>query len=97
MRHNTFDNLLRFLNNLQESQVSYTLAHHRDEAVMIAVAVPGERWEIEFLDDGSVEVERFISSGEIGAEEALNELLTIYAEQEPNGQGPYAGLMTVHG
>ena len=99
MRYNTFDNLLRFLNNLQEAQLSYTLAHHRDEAVMIAVAVPGERWEIEFLDDGSVEVERFISNGEISAEEALNELLTIYAEQEPNGQGSRqnADLITVYG
>jgi hypothetical protein len=39
---------------------------------MITVAVPGERWEIEFLDDGSIEIERFISNGKIFGERALN-------------------------
>ncbi len=49
---------------------------------MITVAVPGERWEIEFLSDGSVEVEKFISNGEIAGEESLNELFARYSEQE---------------
>jgi hypothetical protein len=49
---------------------------------MVLVAVPGERWEVEFLDDGSVEVERFISNGEICGEEALHELWTTYADAQ---------------
>jgi hypothetical protein len=49
---------------------------------MVIVAVPGERWEIEFLSDGSVEVEKFISNGEITGEESLNELFARYSEQE---------------
>jgi len=40
---------------------------------MVLLTVPGQRWEIEFLGNGSVEVERFISNGEICGEEALAE------------------------
>jgi hypothetical protein len=36
---------------------------------MVLVTVPGERWEVEFFADGSIEVERFISNGEICGEE----------------------------
>jgi hypothetical protein len=41
----------------------YPLDIVRDEAIMIAVAVPGERWEVEFFDNGHVEAERFTSRG----------------------------------
>lgn len=85
MRKNVFSKLLTFLSDLEQSGIDYTLAHHRDETIMGMVAVPGERWEIEFLDDGSVEVERFVSSGDICGEEALNELLARYSDQGPNG------------
>ncbi|NJK52609.1 MAG: hypothetical protein HC772_00290 [Leptolyngbyaceae cyanobacterium CRU_2_3] len=62
--------------------MSYSLAHHRDEAVMVAIAVPGERWEIEFLGDGSVDVEKFVSHGDIAGEEALTELFDRFSESE---------------
>ena len=52
----------------------------RDEAIMVLVTMPGERWEVEFLTDGSVEVERFVSDGEIYGEEILRELFTKYAD-----------------
>lgn len=86
MKGNTFDNLLIFLNQLEQARISYGLAHQRDEAVMVTVAVPGERWEVEFLADGSVEAERFVSHGEIEGEEALNDLLALYGEPNTNGQ-----------
>ena len=61
MKNNGFERLVAFLNKLEKRGISYTLAHHRDEAIMVIVAVPGERWEVEFLGDGAVEVERFTS------------------------------------
>jgi hypothetical protein len=82
MKSNIFDKLVSFLQNLEQQGIVYTLAHHRDEAIMVIVAVPGERWEIEFLSDGSIEVEKFISNGEIAGEESLNELFVRYSEQE---------------
>jgi hypothetical protein len=85
MKSTIFDKLVSFLQNLEQQNIVYTLAHHRDEAIMVTVAVPGERWEIEFLSDGSVEVEKFVSNGEIAGEEALNELFARYLQQEELG------------
>src|SRR5262245_20220238 len=80
MKSDTFGKLLGFLQDLEQAHLSHTLARHRDEAVMVLVAVPGERWEIEFLSDGAVEVERFISTGEIHGEEALAELFARFSD-----------------
>lgn len=82
MKSNIFDKLVSLLQNLEQQGIAYTLAHYRDEAIMVTVAVPGERWEIEFLSDGSVEIEKFISNGGIAGEESLNELFARYSEQE---------------
>ena len=82
MNKNAFDKLTSFLTDLEHGGISYTLAHNRDEAITVSVAVPGERWEVEFLDDGSVEVERFVSNGEVHGEEILKELFARYAAAE---------------
>lgn len=62
-----------FLRRLDASRTSYRLDRVRD-ALMVVVFVPGERWEVEFFPDGSIEVERFRSNGEIGSEQTLDEL-----------------------
>ena len=80
MRKDVFSKLMRFLDKLEQSKISYTLARYRDETLMVSVAVPGERWEIEFLLNGSVEIERFKSEGEIYGEEVLEELFTTYSD-----------------
>ena len=82
MNKNAFDKLTSFLTGLEHGGISYTLAHNRDEGITVNVAVPGERWEVEFLDDGSIEVERFISNGEVHGEEILTELFARYADAE---------------
>ena len=79
MNTNAFDKLTSFLTDLERREISYTLAHNRDEAIMVNVAVPGERWEVEFMDDGSVEVERFVSDGQISSDEMLSQLFARYA------------------
>jgi hypothetical protein len=83
-----FDKLMVFLGQLEDRGISYSLDHNRDEAIMIIAAAPGERWEIEFFSDGSVEVERFISDGQISGEEVLPELLARYSEEETNLEAP---------
>lgn len=57
---------------------------------MVTVAVPGERWEIEFLSDGSIEVEKFVSQGDIAAEEALSELFDRFSALENPVEGAEA-------
>ncbi|MEK6407619.1 MAG: hypothetical protein AABN34_11705 [Acidobacteriota bacterium] len=82
MSTNVFDKLIAFLIDLEQRGINYTVAHNRDEGIMVIAAAPGERWEIEFIDDGSVEVERFISDGQICGEEVLAELIARYAREE---------------
>jgi len=82
MSQSPFRKLTTFLKDLETARLHYTLASHRDDTIMVLVNVPGERWEIEFFDDGSVEIERFCSNGEISGEEGLQELLTTHSDQE---------------
>jgi hypothetical protein len=82
MKNEVFDRLTAFLGDLEERGISYSLAHNRDDAIMALVAAPGERWEIEFLSDGSVEIEKFISSGEVYGENTLSELFARYSDRE---------------
>jgi hypothetical protein len=84
MKNEVFNRLTAFLSELEQKGISYNLAHYRDDAMMVLVALPGERWEIEFLADGSVEVEKFASNGEIYGEEALPELFARYSEEAGN-------------
>lgn len=57
----------RFCRELEKRHVTYELRIVRDEALMLSVAVPGERWEMEVFDDGRIELERFISQGVVEA------------------------------
>jgi len=70
---------LAFLDQLEAAHIAYRLEHVRD-ALMVSVAVPGERWEIEFFPDDHVEVERFVSTGVIENEDRLADLLAQYAD-----------------
>lgn len=50
-----------FLNKLEDRNIFYRLIKVRRESIMVEVAVPGQRWEIEFMDDDTMEIEKFIS------------------------------------
>lgn len=69
----SFGKLLDFLGRLDAARINYRLNHVRD-SVMVEAAIPGERWEVEFFEDGRVEVERFLSPGDIDDERALERL-----------------------
>jgi hypothetical protein len=82
MNTTIFTHLVAFLEKLDHQHISYTLAHNREDALTVLVAVPGERWEIDFRSNGSIDLEKFISTGEIYDAEGLNELFERYADQE---------------
>jgi hypothetical protein len=77
---NSFAQLTQFLQQLDAEQIYHSLSHHREESVMVNVAVPGQRWEVEFFVDGSVEVERFVSAGDILGAEALVDLFEKFGD-----------------
>ena len=82
MKKNLFPKLLSFLRQLGEAKIAYRLRHSRDDAIMVEINVPGERWEVEFLEEGEIEVERFQSNGEILDESLLRELFAKYSDAE---------------
>ena len=67
---------LDFLGELEKRNIYYRLNKVND-SVLVEIAVPGERWEVEFLPDGNIQVEKFISVGNIADESALEELFTF--------------------
>lgn len=66
-----------FLNELDNRKIYYKLSKVRPESIMVEVAVPGQRWEIEFMNDGTTEIEKFISDGSYYDEK---ELITLMGE-----------------
>jgi hypothetical protein len=44
------------------------------------VTVPGERWEIELLETGELEIEIFRSGGEIRDAQALDDLFARFSD-----------------
>ncbi len=78
---NPLRKLLDFLPSLDERKIYYRLSRVRPEAIMVEIAVPGERWEVEFFSDGHVEVEVFgPSPGIVGGEEALRRLFEEFSD-----------------
>jgi hypothetical protein len=80
-----FREMLALLNRLREAKIAFGLRQSRDEAIMIYVNVPGQRWEVEFVDYGDevhVEIERFVSNGHIDDESALEELFAKFSDKE---------------
>jgi hypothetical protein len=76
-----FEKLLNILERLDQKKLSYELSHLRESSVCACVRVPGQYWEIEVIDDGSVEVEVFTSDGMIYDEAKLGELFAKDPDQ----------------
>ncbi|MCL2451106.1 MAG: hypothetical protein FWD17_19340 [Polyangiaceae bacterium] len=74
----TTNNLFVWMDRLTLANIHFTMGTSRDNAVMLKVTVPGERWEVEFFPDGEVEVERYRSTGKIEGVEALEELVAVH-------------------
>jgi len=50
------------------------------DAIMVFATVPGYRYEIEVFSDGTLEVEVFGVSTQIGGEEIVDDLLKRFSE-----------------
>jgi len=72
--------LLDFLSQLESKKIYYTLTKIREEAIMVQVTVPGQRWEIEFFSDGEIEVEVFSKSSGVQGEDLLKQLFDRYSD-----------------
>lgn len=59
MSPNPLQDLLDFLSQLDQAGIYFRLDRVRDEAIMVRIDIPGERWEVEYFADGEIEIERF--------------------------------------
>jgi hypothetical protein len=75
-------NLLEFLERLEQHRIHYRLEHFRPESILVDIAVPGERWEVEFIENGEIEVERFVSGGSIRGDDQLESLFDVHGSEE---------------
>lgn len=74
---------LRLLHDLELARIHYEIRRSRPDAVSLDIRVPGQHWEIEFVqydDDIHIEIERFTSDGEIDDEVKLKELFHNFAD-----------------
>ena len=70
-----------FLEKLEKNNIYYTLDKSRNEYVRVNIAVPGERWEVEFsAEDDDIVVERFKSFGDVEGEEAIKYLFDNFSD-----------------
>ncbi len=81
MKVNQFEKLTKLLDRLEEHEIHFDLMRTRDDGVSVHVAVPGQRWEIDFLTDGTVDVERFVSDGGVQDESLLEEIFTQFSNR----------------
>lgn len=72
--------LLDFLSRLEAAKIHFTLARNQEDAITIAVAVPGQRWEIDCYGNGKIEVEIFKADGTIRDASAIEELLRDFSD-----------------
>ena len=72
--------LLKFLSRLEQLKIHNRIEHNRDESIMVITDVPGQKWEIEFFNDGNIEIEIFKSDGEIRGESELERFFKEFSE-----------------
>ena len=73
------DKLLSLTESLEKNQIHYRLNKVRPGFIMIEIAVPGERWEVEVAEDGSVEIEKFKRDGVLYDESEWETLLSDFS------------------
>lgn len=72
--------LLELLSRLEAAKIHFTLARHREDAITIEVAVPGQRWEIDCFGNGRMDIEVFRSDGAIRDASAMDELFHNFSD-----------------
>jgi hypothetical protein len=82
MNNNQFSRLLALLERMDKAKISYRLEHSRENALMVVAFAPGEYWEIEFLEEGAIDIERFRSNGKILGESVLEEFFALWSEEK---------------
>lgn len=79
---NPLKKLLALSDQLKDAGIQHDVTRYREDGVSIIAAVPGERWEIDVLDDGEVVVEVYKSQGGCRGEEAIKDLIERHSDTD---------------
>jgi hypothetical protein len=82
MSADQFSKLIALLERLDAAKIPYTMEHSRYDAIMIIAFAPGEYWEIEFMEDGEMDIERYRSNGKVYDQDILEELFRLCSDEE---------------
>lgn len=78
---------MAIIHALEAGKIFFTVTRYRFDAISIQAVVPGERWEIDVLEDGRVDFERFVSAGDIEDESTLTVFINRFAEPAEEARG----------
>jgi len=78
------EQMKEFTERLRRARIHFSVSSVRDGYTMVSIAVPGERWEIEFSVSSEVEVEVFRSDGSIHGPDELDRLFRDHSDELPN-------------
>ena len=76
---NDIANMIDLMNRLREASIYCSVRSTRNDSISVDVSVPGQRWEVDFLSDGTVEIEIFVSDGNIYDGSKLDELFLKFS------------------
>ena len=80
---NPLADCLAFIKELDDRDIHRTLACFREDAIMVEIAIPGERWEVEFFADGDVMLEIFGSKSiDATGDDARAEMARLLREDD---------------
>jgi len=71
--------LIDFLNQLEKRKIYYKIGKV-NENILVEIAVPGQRWEVEFDVNEQIQVEKFLSNGVIYDETELSNLFQFFSD-----------------
>ena len=71
--------LMKIIHALEAARIHFTVTRYRRDAVSILATVPDERWEIDVLEDGTIEFERFVSTGGVTGKTELKQAIARVA------------------
>jgi hypothetical protein len=84
VRQSPLGALLNLLDELEQEKIWYRLEHVRN-SITVVLVIPGQHWEVEFFEDGHVEVERFVSTGDIEERDIVDQLIARYRSEDRDG------------
>lgn len=79
-REENLKKLTDFLQKLERAKIYFSLDYTSEDSITVLAVVPGQRWEIQFMADGEVAVEKFLSDGRIFEEGETEKLLKDFSE-----------------